>query len=285
VPRAQTRPTTVALALGSYLGAVLLIGGAAIALGLYRLNFTEEASATLLAALTVLLQALGLTVVWRVRGLPAAQARRRRLVAGTMLAASALSAAGTAALLTPDHAWIAGSSLGLVVAMVSYFALPTVAGLAAGTGLSACLAVSAAAEVTAPTPLSVAAALIAVGVIVALLSSVGLVTHRRVGVGLGACVALVGAQQPLASAETTGLAYLLTLAVGCACLALYRMVPVAVLIGVAVAGTAIAALEATWDLTTGAGGVAATLAVTGAAMLATSSAGMYLWRAARTRRQ
>jgi hypothetical protein len=169
--------------------------------------------------------------------------------------------------------------------MVSYFALPTVAGLAAGTGLSACLAVSAAAEVTAPTPLSVAAALIVVGVIVALLSSVGLVTHRRVGVGLGACVALVGAQQPLASAETTGLAYLLTLAVGCACLALYRMVPVAVLIGVAVAGTAIAALEATWDLTTGAGGVAATLAVTGAAMLATSSAGMYLWRAARARRQ
>jgi hypothetical protein len=261
------------------MGAALLIGGAAVALGLYRMEPIDVASATLLAALTVLLQTLGLTLVWRVRELPAAQARGRRTCAGTMFAASALSAAGAAGLLAQDHAWIAGSVLGLVVALVSYVALPTVAGLAAATALSIGLTVSTVAEVAQPTPLSVGAALIAVGLVLALLSTAGLVAHRRIGVGLGACVALVGAQQPLASADNVRWAYLLTLAVGCACLALYRLAPVAVLLGVGVIGTAIATLEATWDLTTGAGGVAATLAVTGAAMLASSSAGMYLWRA------
>jgi hypothetical protein len=281
VPRTQTRPATVALALGSYLGAILLIGSAAVVLGLYRMNLTDVASATLLAALTVALQTLGLTVVWRIRELPAAQARGRRVFAGTMFAASALSAAWAAGLLAQGHAWIAGSALGLVFAVVSYLALPTVA----ATALSIGLAVSTAIEVAQLTPWSVGAALMAVGLVLALLSTVGLVAHGRIGVGLGAGIALVGAQQPLATAETTGVAYLLTLAVGCACLALYRIVPVAVLLGVGVIGTAIVALEATWDLTTGAGGVAATLAVTGGALLATSSAGMYLWRAARARGQ
>jgi hypothetical protein len=201
-----------------------------------------------------------------------------------MFAASALSAAWAAGILVHGHAWIAGSALGLVVAVVGYLALPTVAGLVVGTVLGACLALSSVGEVTEPTPVSVGVALIALGSALALLSIRGLVKHRRVGIGLGACVALVGAQQPLADGRTAGWAYLLTLAVGCACLALYRRAPVSVLLGVGVVGTAIAALEATWDHATGAGGVAATLAVTGAATLATSTAGIYLWRTRQRRR-
>jgi hypothetical protein len=181
-------------------------------------------------------------------------------------------------LVAERHAWFGAAAVGLVVAVLGYVVLPTVSGLVAACALSVVLAVSTVAEVAEPTPLSVGAALVVVGALICLLSAFGPVRHRDFGVGLGAVVALIGAQQPLAEASAIGWAYALTVAVGIACFVLYRYLPAVMLLVVGLLGIAVAVLEATWDVSSGPVAIAVTLAATGATLIGMGAVGMRLWR-------
>jgi hypothetical protein len=270
VPAVRTRPIRVVLAEGGYFGATLMIGGMAVLLGVYWQEFTDVIGASMLAAVAGGLRDLA--------ALRAADASPRSHVSGALFALASGSAFAAVGVLDHRHAWLAASAVGLVVAMFGYALLPTVSGLLAGTALSVVLAVSIVDEVMRPTPLSVSAALLSVGSLLGLLSATGLVRQQSLGLSIGAVIAIVGAQQPLADADTVGWAYALSLAVGVACLALYLQLPVAALLIVGVVGIGVAVLEATWDLTSGPAGLAATLAATGATLCAASGIGLYLWR-------
>jgi hypothetical protein len=195
-----------------------------------------------------------------------------------MFAVAAIATTGAVALLASGHAWFAGSAVGLVTAVLAYAVLPTASGLVTAGALSIVLAVSTVAEFAEPTPLSVGAVLVADGALICLLAAFGPVRHRDIGAGVGALIALVGAQQPLAAADSTGWAHTLTFAVGVACFALYRQLPSAPLLAAGVVGPAVAALEVTWEVTSGPAGVAAVLGATGATLVTTGALGTHLWR-------
>jgi hypothetical protein len=281
VPAVRTRPMRVALAEGGYLGVTLLIGGLAVVLGVYWQQFTKVISASILAGLTVVFLGSGMAVAGGLRNLAAlraGEASARSHVTGVLFALASGSAFVAVGVLAHSHAWFAAGAVGLVVAVSGYVLLPTVSGLLAATALGVILAVSTVDEVMRPTPLSVGAALLAVGSLLGLLSVTGLVRQQDLGLSMAAIIALVGAQQPLADADTVGWAYALSLAVGLTCLAFYFGRPVPALLIVGVLGIGVAVLEATWDLASGPVGLAATLAATGATLLATSGVGLYLWR-------
>lgn len=279
----QTRGMRVALAEGGYVGATLIVGGATILLALY---WRELTSAALLAVFAAVLGGLGLAVA----GGPANLARLRDAgssvrphVAGTLFALAAGCTAGAVAVVASAHDWSVGSAAGLLIAILGYALLPTPVGLLAGVLLGTVLSVSTVAEYGQLTPLSMAGALLCAGTVVSLLAVLGLLRHRELGLGAGATIALVGAQQPLANADTIAWAYGLTLMVGLACLALYLELSVTSLLVVGVLATAVAVCEATWDLTSGPAGVAATLVATGLALIATSALGLRLWQGRRSR--
>lgn len=281
VPTAQTRLAWVTLAEGGYVGATLILGGIAVLVGIYLPEPTQARSASLLAALTVVLGAVAMAVAGGPGHLHQMRVSRgsiRRNIGGILFVGAAGAAAGAAGLLADGHAWFAASAFGVVVATVGYAALPTLPGLLAGAVMGMVLAISTVGEIAPPTPLSVGAALVAVGSVLIGLCVLGLVWHRDAGIAMGAVIALVGAQQPLARADTVGWAYALTMLVGFACLMLYLDVVVTTLIIVGVLGLSVSVLEATWDVTSGPVGVAATLVATGAVLLATSGIGLHLWR-------
>jgi hypothetical protein len=281
VPEPRTRPMRVALAEGGYLGVTLMVGGMAVLMGLYWRQLTDVVSASLLAILTGLFIGAGLAVAGGPRGLPSlrvAKVSARSHVAGALFALASGSAFAVVLILAHDHAWFAAAAIGLIVAVFGYTLLPTVSGLLASTALSVVLAVSTVDELMRPTPLSVGAALVGVGLLLGLFSALGLIRQAELGLSLGAVIALVGAQQPLARADTVMWAYAMSFALGVACVALYVDRPVNTLLIVGVLGTGLAVLEATWDLTRGALGLVAILVASGAALISTSGVGLYLWR-------
>jgi hypothetical protein len=278
----QTRPTRVALAEGGYLGVTLLIGGLLVLLGQYWFVFTEAATASLLAVLAVVSGGLGLVVAGGPRNLPMlaiGRHSRRRAVAGSLFAVTAGCAAGAAGVLADGHAWLAGGAVGLVVAVIAYLTLPTVTGLVVGIGFGALLLLSTVDEMSVPTPLTVGFSLLGLGTLIATLSVAGLIRQRELGLSLGALIALAGAQQPMARPATVSWAGGLTLAVGVACLAIYRELPVTVLLPAGVAGVSVAVLETTWQHTSGPVGAGVTLVATGVALIVSSAVGLQLWRA------
>jgi hypothetical protein len=102
---------------------------------------------------------------------------------------------------------------------------------------------------------------------------------RAAGLGVGAVLAIIGAQQPLAEPGAHGWAYALTTGVALVCFALSRWQREIVLLAAGVIGVAIAAPEAVWDWTDGAAGGAVILLVAGGALIAASAVGLGLWRA------
>jgi hypothetical protein len=276
----QTGPIRVALAEAGYIGVALVAGGFTILLARYWFTLTEMRTAALLAAFAVVFGGLGLAMAGGPRNLPtlaAAADSVRRGVAGSMFALAAGWTAGAVGVYANGHAWFAGSAVGLIVAVAGYVALPTAAGVLAGITLGVFLAISTVDELASLTPLSVGTTLVAFAVLLAVLSMAGLIRQQELGLSLAALIALVGAQQPVARADSFAWAYGLTLAVGVTCFAVYRKLAVTALLPVGVIGVSIGVLEGTWDHASGTVGVALTLAITGAALIATSGLGLQLW--------
>lgn len=264
---------------GGYFGIAMVMGGLAIVLGTHRV--ANRYSALMLTLCALAFAAFGLSVAGGVRGLPALRSghnEARRHVAGGLFALAALSSASAAGLYALGHGWFAAGTVGALVAAAAYAILPAVSELVTAVGLGLLLAVSIVAEVTTPTPLTVGAAMIATATLLAAVAVGARLPHRRVALGLAAVIALVGAQQPLARAESTGWAYGLTFAVGVACVAVYLEVPTMVPLVVGVTGVTLAVFELMVDATSGSSGMAATLVVSGVVLAGMSGLGLQLWR-------
>jgi hypothetical protein len=282
VPMSQTRGIRVALVGVSYVGATLVVGAVAIALGVYGRRWTDITGTLLLSALAAVTAGGGLGLAGGSRGLAAYRmgwTSARHHVAGLLFAVAAGSAGAAVGVLATAHQWFAGSAVGLMAAVLGYAVLPTASGVLAVSALSVGLAVSTAAEVVGPRPLAVGAALVAVGALLCLASAVGPVRHGEFGVSIGAVIALAGAQLPLAEAEAVGWSYGLSFAVAVACFVLFHEVPAVMLLVVGTCGVALAVLEATWNVTSGPASLVATLAATGATLMVAGALGTRLWQA------
>lgn len=274
----QTRLVRVMLAEGEYVGGTFIIGGTILLVALYW----RQLSATgLLTALTAILAGLGLAIGGgpaHLARLRAPDSEPRRRVTGVFLALASVAAAGAAGSVVEHRVLFAGTAVGLGVAVVAYLAVPTGFGLLTAVSLACVWAVSTVASFGRATPLSVGGALLLVAAALGLAAGTGLILHQRLGLGLAGCVALVGAQQPLAWAESFRWAYGLSLAVGLVSLALFTIWRVTTLVVVGVIAVAVAVLEATWDLTSGPTRIAVTLIATGFALIVTSAYGISFWQ-------
>ncbi|MBX6723074.1 MAG: hypothetical protein IRY92_07545, partial [Dactylosporangium sp.] len=270
--------------LAGYVGGVLMLGGAGALLATTWDRLTDDGRAGLLAAVTVVLLGGGLVIAGGPRRLPAlrAGAPARRRVVGALVALSSGTAAWTVGVLVEGSATLTAASLaGLLLAVAGYAVLPTAFGLLASVAFSVVGTLSIVDYLGAATSVTLGAVVLVLGAAWALLAALGLTPPRHLGLGLGAAIALVGAQLPLGVSDAAGWAYLLTLAVALACFALYRSQRAPVLLVAGVVGLAVVAPEAVWDLTGGAIGGALILLVAGAALIAASGIGMGMWRGSR----
>ncbi|GAA1987923.1 hypothetical protein GCM10009799_11940 [Nocardiopsis rhodophaea] len=221
----------------------------------------------------------------RLRGLsagPTVPAVRRR-VAGVLFALAALAAA-FAVSVGLDGAegleWVA-PLVGLVVALSGYAALPSAVALVISWWMSGTLVIVAfnafvtdRIDVTLATGLT----LVVVGAAWAALTAWGALVERGLGIGLGAAMALLGAQFLLFREETSFLGYMLTLGAAALCLGFYRWERTVVLLVFGILGITVGVTELVWDLTGGAIGAAAILLTAGAVLLASCWVGIRLHR-------
>ena len=107
--------------------------------------------------------------------------------------------------------------------------------------------------------MNVGLAVLGVGLLVVGLTLAGVLRQRLIGLGLGAGLALFGAQQPLGESGVAPLAYLLTFALAVGALLLYQRVRTWMLLVAGVVGVTLAVPQAIWDVTNGAVGGAAIL--------------------------
>jgi hypothetical protein len=271
-----------------YVGGVLMLGGASLLLSTAWDRLTDTVRGMLLAAIALTLVGAGLTIgrgVAGLRRLASGEDQVRRRVVGVLFALAAAAAAAAAAVVADGPEGAAAGAVGLVVAGGSYAALRTVPGLLAAALASLVLVVSALSEADQTGPFAVGVAYLSVGAAWMVLAAVGVAIPRPLGLGAGAVLALVGAQQPLGQPGAAGWAYALTFGVAFACFALYRWQRQAVLLVAGVIGVAIAAPEAVWDWTGGAAGGAVILLVAGGALVAASAVGLGLWRSHPTRHE
>jgi hypothetical protein len=284
----QARPARWWAEVAGYVGGVLMLGGASLLLATAWDRLTDPVRAALLGAIALALIGAGILIGHgprAVHGLTRAGAPARRRVVGVLFALASGVAAGAAAVLADGHEALAAGAVGLLVAGAGYAVLRTAPGLLA-SGLASLILVAAAMdelEATGPTAMGVA--LLLLGVAWAALAATGVATPRAVGLGVGAVLGIIGAQQPLGEDGRQGWAYALTLGVALGCFALYRWQREAVLLVAGVVGIAIAAPEAVWDWTNGAASGAVILLVAGGALIAASAVGLGLWRTAPDRRR
>lgn len=126
--------------------------------------------------------------------------------------------------------------------------------------------------------LAVGLSLIALDAAWTLLAAGGIVPNRRVGLGSGAAIALIGGQQPLWYGQSPAWARGLTLAVALACIVVYRWESTLVLLAAGVLGVTVAVPEAIWEWTGGALSGALILIIAGAVLVLTGLLGVRLRR-------
>jgi hypothetical protein len=270
-----------------YLGGALVLGGGALLLGTSWDELTDASRSALLAAITFVLGLAGLVIA----GGPGAlfdladgRSSARRRVGAALFALASGTAAGSAGVLAEHRTVLAVGAVGLVVAAAGYALLPSAFGLLSTAAFGVMLSIAVVEEAGEATPLRVAVGMVVVGVAFGLLTEAGLLVPRDFALGVGAVIALVGAQQPLAQSDAVGWAYALTFAIGLACFVLYWLRESAAVLIVGVVAVAVAVPEAVWDLTNGAIGGAAVLLVSGATLLLVSAFGLRLWRGRSDRR-
>jgi len=189
-------------------------------------------------------------------------------------------ASGTAALgageIQDVHQFLIASTVGLVVALAGYVCVPGAVGLLAVAAFGAATLEELLDLSGNPPDLLVAMATITLGGLFALLGSVRVIPHRGLALGIGAALALIGAQWPISG--NAAWAYALTLAVGICCLAAYARERAWVLIVAGVVGVTLAVPEAIWDWTDGTLSGGLMIVVTGFVLLGAGAAGLALHR-------
>ncbi|MEU8248844.1 DUF2157 domain-containing protein [Nonomuraea sp. NPDC048916] len=277
---AEPRPAGVRwVEVAGYVGGGLVLMGALSLVGLSWAELTRSARIVILLAVTAGLLAAGVALSgvrlpWR----PPARVgpAQARSAAVSLALASGTGALAADVLATGDRGTIAATT-GLVVAAAGYAVLPAVPGALACAAFAALAAGSLAGEISG-SALAVGLSVIGAGVVWTALVLAGVIRQRRLGLGLGAAMALLGGQWALGQEHTAAWGYGLTFAVAVACLLLYRWERAWVLLVASVTGLTLAIPEAVWDWTGGAVGGSVILIIAGAVLVTTSAVGIRLRR-------
>ncbi|MBB6171197.1 hypothetical protein HNR23_001257 [Nocardiopsis mwathae] len=205
----------------------------------------------------------------------------RRRVAGVLFALAAVATvfAVNVGLGESEASWWVALLGGFAVAAAGYAALRSAVGLVVCWWMSGGLAL-AVFDAVAPTRVGYEVyqglILFALGLVWGGLAVGGAFVERRLGLGLGAGMALLGAQLLVAWDAAPVAGYLLTLATAAILLGYYRWERAAVLLVFGVLGVTVGVTELVWDITDGAIGAAAILLTAGAVLLASCWAGIRL---------
>ncbi|WP_046469873.1 DUF2157 domain-containing protein [Allosalinactinospora lopnorensis] len=269
--------------IAGYIGGGLVLAGAFALVATSWEELTQSARIAVLAVLSVALVAGGTVMAGGPRAMTGRSHRVptvRRRITGVLLALASVTTALAVNEFTEDGSFLVGSAVGLAVAAAGYVALPSAVGLVACWGMSAAVVGSAIDEAwpDAADGLTMGVSYLVLGLLWGLASGFGVLTHRRLGLGLGAGTALAGAQLPLSWDGESVWGYSLTLAVAVLLLGYYHWDRTGVLLVFGVLGITIAVPEMVWDITDGAIGAAAVLLLAGAVLLVASWIGIRLHR-------
>ncbi len=259
----------------AYVGGGLVLGGAALVLGVSWDDLSRPAKVGVLGAATAALLLAAVVVAGGVSAVRTVAHRRRRVVSA-LLSLAAVTAAFTAGTATSSHGFAATATTGLVVAVAAYVLVTTALGYLTLAAAAVLAVVAWVGELAPASALPGGAALFALGLAGMALSLVDVLRPKQLALAVGAATALFGAQQPLAGDEPV--AYALTACLAVACFVTYFGVHSTVLLVAGVVATTVVVPEVVWDLTDGAVGGGVLLLVAGAVLLATSLGGMWLRR-------
>lgn len=262
-----------------FLGGGLVFAGAValVAASWEGLSQPLRAGMLLVAAVVSLIGGVAAAGERLVRRGVIADARRR--IAGTLFVLTACTAAMSLGVATRPDVLVLPLLLALVLASAGYAVAPTVVGLLA-CGLASAWALMTIGEQLFDWDemLGYGLLMLGLGLVWGAVALGGALPNRRVGVGIAALLALVGAQLVLFDEDRAEVSYALTLAVAALCLLVHRWERDWVLIVAGVVGVTLAVPEAIWDWTGGAIGGAAALLVAGLVLLAASGVGILMHR-------
>ncbi|GLU47710.1 DUF2157 domain-containing protein [Nocardiopsis ansamitocini] len=262
-----------------FLGGGLVFAGAVALVSASWDDLTQVLRTTMLVAVSLVAAVGGLVAAGeRLLG-SATMTDARRRIAGTLFVLTACTAAMAMGVALEPDSFLAPTLVGLVLAVAGYAAAPTVVGLLACAVFSLWAVTSTwdffgAWNSSLPYGLSV----LALGLVWAVVALSGVLPNRRVGLGVGAALALLGVQVPLSDTDLAEVFYGLTLVVAALALLLYRWERSWILLVTGVIGVTLAVPEAIWDWTDGAIGGAAVILVAGVVLLAASGLGLLLHR-------
>lgn len=268
-----------------YIGGGLVLAGAVVLVAASWEDLARAGQVTVLAVLTAALLAGGVATAGGPRALAGRNHRVatvRRRITGVLLALAAATSTLGIHVLTEEDTFLAGGAAGLVVAVAGYVALPSAVGVVACWATSVLL-VGSIVEALGPAAewLGYTLALLALGLLWSALAGLGALTHRRLGFGLGAAVALVGAHYPLtwgSSAENMW-GYALTLGLAALLFGFHQRERAGVLLVFGIIAVTVTVPQMVWDLTGGEVPAAAVLLIAGAVLLGASWAGIRLHQA------
>ncbi|GAB2813666.1 DUF2157 domain-containing protein [Lentzea nigeriaca] len=270
---APRRVADLVTELAAYVGGGLVLGGAALLLGLSWEDMSRLTRVAVLGAATVGLVVAALVVAG---GSVRTVAGVRGRVVTTLFSLAVVTSAFTAGTAVSSREFVVGATTAFVVAVVAYVLVPTALAYLALAGAAIAAVVAWTTEFAGDTLLVVGVALFALGLIGALLSLVDVLRPVPLALAVGAATALFGAQQPLG--DKAWVTYSLTAGLAVACFAVYLVVHSTVLLVAGVVATTIVVPEMVWDLTDGAVGGGVLLLVAGAVLLATSLVSTWLRR-------
>lgn len=274
-----------------YAGGALVLGGAALLLGMSWADLSQLARVGLLAAATAVLVAAGSYIAGGPRGVRelavAAPGRRSRIAAvlfalasGTASMAVASGLEGSQRLDVP----LVATAAGTVLAAAGFAALPSVPGLLATGGFAYGLGLSAAGHWVADSSVPQMVLLIAIGAGWAALAVGGVLDlpgrdragriRREVGLGIAAATALSGAQWVIGSQQAVS--YAITFVLAVLCFAAFLRLRSTVLLVFGVLGVTVSVPEALYDWTGGALGGPLIVLLVGAVLLAVGGFGLRL---------
>ncbi|MFS8102562.1 hypothetical protein LFM09_36095 [Lentzea alba] len=260
-----------------YVGGGLVLGGAALLLGVSWDDLSRLGRAAVLGGTTVALVVAAVVVAGGLTAMRTVEHHRRRVVSA-LLSLAAITTAFTSGAAATSHEVTIGSTAGLAAAILAYAVVPTALAYLTTAAAAVSTVLAWVTEFIPDSSVPGGVALFLLGLAGGCLALLGVLRPVPLALATGAAVALFGAQQPLAGNGPDLLTYLLTAGLALACFAAYLGVRTTVLLVAGVVATTVVVPEVVWDLTDGAAGGGVVLLVAGGVLLATSLGSRWLWR-------
>ncbi len=270
--------------IAGYVGGGLVLAGVVSLVAASWDDLSRAGQVSVLAVITAALLAGGVVMAGGPRAIAGRRhsvATARRRITGVLFALAATSSSVGITVLTDEDTFLAGGAAGLVVAVAGYVALPSAVGVVVCWAMSVALVSAAVIELAvSDTWVDYTLAFLVLGALWSVLAVLGVFLQRRLGLGLGAATALVGAQYPLMSGGTTETLWGcgLTLGLAAALFAYYRWERAGVLLVFGILAVTLAVPEMVWEFIDGAVGAASALLIAGAVLLGASWLGIRLHR-------